>query len=77
MVNPEPQWYLALQDKAKQDPVFGQLMSEYRMRDAALLKILPALTEEQRDAIVNYIGVFISAHCRLLELQNEIQSNTG
>ena len=73
----ELQWYLALQEKAKRDPVFGQLMSEYRMRDAALLKILPALTEEQRDVIMNYIGVFISAYFRLLELQNGSQSSTG
>lgn len=43
------------------------LMSEYRAAHAAFLEILPQLTEVQQGVLLDYLGVCVEIHLRMLE----------
>lgn len=59
---------LAVQDAARGDAYYNRLMDEYAVLDQRFLNILPTLTGEQRDAVMDYMGLFIAMHLRMLEL---------
>ena len=43
------------------------LATEYRTAQAAFLKMLPHLPQDQQDTIMDYLGVCVELHLRMLE----------
>lgn len=44
------------------------LMADYESRQLAFLEILPELTEKQKNILLDYLGVCVEVHLRMLEL---------
>ena len=59
---------LDIQACAKQDPHTQPLLAEYEEAGANLMELLPGMSDFQRSAVMDYIGVFGALHLRLLEL---------
>ena len=55
---------LDIQEKICADQV---LMVEYRTAQTAFLEMLPHLPQAQQDIIMNYLGVCVELHLRMLE----------
>ena len=55
---------LDIQDKIHSDDV---LMSEYKAAHAAFLEMLAQLTEVQQTILLDYLGVCVEIHLRMLE----------
>lgn len=59
---------LNLQETALSDPEFGNLHQEYAIRNATLLDTLDTMTQIQRNAVLDYIGLGVQMHLQLVEL---------
>ena len=59
---------LDVQSWAKQDPETKELLSEYESAGMRLMGLLPGMSDLQRDAVMDYLGVFGALQLRLLEL---------
>ena len=59
---------LEVQSRAKQDPETKALLTEYEYTGTRLMALLPGMSDLQRDAVMDYIGVFGALQFRLLEL---------
>ena len=59
---------LDVQSWAKQDPETKELLSEYESAGMRLIGLLPGMSDLQRDAVIDYLGVFGALQLRLLEL---------
>ena len=59
---------LDVQSWAKQDPETKELLSEYERAGMRLMGLLPGMSALQRDAVMDYLGVFGALQLRLLEL---------
>lgn len=58
---------LDIQDTFRKDPEYQHLVEENQMRNARFLEIEKTLTQKQRDAVFDYIGLLIEIHLRTLE----------
>ena len=61
---------LDVQEMIQSDDV---LMGEYESVQAAFLEMLPQLTEAQRDTLLDYLGVCVEIHLRMLEKAIEMK----
>lgn len=59
---------LDVQSWAKQDPETIALLSEYESAGMRLMGLLPGMSHLQREAVIDYLGVFGALQLRLLEL---------
>ena len=59
---------LNLMDIAAKDPEYQQLLREYEIRSATLIRQLTDLSQIQQNAVTDYCGLLIEMHTRLLEL---------
>lgn len=59
---------LDVQSRARQDVGTQPLLEEYEAAGARLLALLPGMSVQQRDAVMDYIGVFGALQLKLLEL---------
>lgn len=48
---------LAVEELAFRDERYRQLLGEYRVLDAQLLRALDTMTKEQRDVVMDYLGL--------------------
>lgn len=44
-----------------------ELLMRYREQDATLLRAMETMTEEQRNAVSDYLGVYFAMYDRLME----------
>ena len=65
---------LDVQEMIQSDDV---LMGEYESVQAAFLEMLPQLTEAQRDTLLDYLGVCVEIHLRMLEKAIEMRLPRG
>ena len=59
---------LEVQSRAKQDPETKALLMEYEDTGTRLMALLSGMSDLQRDAVMDYIGVYGALQFRLLEL---------
>lgn len=60
--------YLAVYDRAKEDPVYLSLLEELRAADFHLLDAFEKMAPAHRDAVMDYLGAVHAIHARLLVL---------
>ena len=60
--------YLAVYDRAKEDPVYLSLLEELRAADSRLLDAFEKMAPAHRDAVMDYLGAVHAIHARLLVL---------
>ena len=58
---------LDTQDQLRSNPEFSSLQAEYRQRSEDFMRILEQLSSVQRDGILDFFGVCIEIHLRLLK----------
>ena len=58
----------AVQGMAKDDPFYKKLLAEHQILNDRFLEILPTLSDVQRDAVMDYLGLAFAMNLRLLEL---------
>lgn len=59
---------LDIQDRLITDPQYQSLMPEYRQRNTQLLAALETMEPEQKDAVLDFLGIALEMHLRMLEL---------
>jgi hypothetical protein len=59
---------LALQEMARQDERYRELLAQYQFLDAGLLCALEEMTPVHRDVVMDYVGCIHAISLRLLEL---------
>ena len=59
---------LSIQERAMVDETYMELMREHEERNGRFLATMESLSEEQRAAIYDYLGVLVQMHHRMLEL---------
>lgn len=57
-----------IQDQALEDEQFCGLLDEYAISCPRFLDMLRTLTQEQQDVFLDFLGVSVQMHLRLLEL---------
>ena len=60
--------YLAVYDRAKEDPNYLSLLEELRAADSRLLDAFEKMAPEHRDTVMDYLGVVHAINARMLEL---------
>ena len=56
----------AVYEQARQDVEYRQLLDEYRVRERQLMEALETMNENQRDAVLDYLGLAGEMHRKLL-----------
>ena len=59
---------IALQAIAREDEYFKELIDEYETAGDRVINILQSLSDYQKDALVDFFGIAIAMHLRMLEL---------
>ena len=59
---------IAVQDAAMVDHEYLQLAQEQKVMNQELLELLDTLQEDQKETILNYLGLCAQMHMRMLEL---------
>lgn len=62
---------LKVGELAYQNEEYRLLLEEYRVLDRRLLRALETMTKEQRDAVMDYLGLFGELHRRQLAIACE------
>lgn len=62
---------LQVEEHAFQDERYRQLLEEYRVLDARLLRALDTMTKEQRDAVMDYLGLLGEMFRKMLAIACE------
>ena len=60
--------FITVNERARQDSDYQQLLAEYRVRERQLMEALETMNENQRDAVLDYLGLAGEMHRKLLEL---------
>lgn len=60
--------YLAVYDRAEEDPVYLSLLKELRAADSRLLDAFAKMAPAHRDTVMDYLGAVHAINARLLEL---------
>jgi hypothetical protein len=59
---------LALQEAAKADEEYWELLAEYRILDGQLVNALEEMSADHRDAVMDYLGAVHAINRRMVEL---------
>lgn len=59
---------LKVEELAFQDERYQQLLEEYRVLDARLLRALDTMAQEQRDVVMDYLGLLGEMFRRMLSI---------
>lgn len=59
---------MEIQQQAAEQPAYQLLLEEYRQLDARFLQVRETMTEDQRCAVDDYMGLCWEMHRYLLEL---------
>lgn len=67
---------LVVQDMALEDARYKELLCEHEITNRRFVEILPTLSKEQQDAVMDYVGLAFAMHLRLLELSCASEEKT-
>lgn len=71
-MNPEVvKQILAIQETALYDERYNALLDEHEILNQRFLAALPTMSQEQQDAVMDYLGLVFAMHLRLLEIACE------
>ena len=67
---------LVVQDMALEDARYKELLCEHESINRRFVEILPTLSKEQQDVVMDYVGLAFAMHLRLLELSCTSEEKT-
>ena len=62
-----------LQDQIRNDSAYQQVLAEHERLNAELLNQLDTMNESQRNAVLDYCGVLVEMHLKILEYSIQTQ----
>lgn len=65
---------LDVQDAAREDEIYRQLLAEYEPISQRFVRALQEMAPEHRAALEDFFGITAAMHLRLLEMAVEIDS---